>query len=141
MQEESEVSLASKKRRIAGGKAQVVKASKAKKGKKPVKKPTEFKKGKWNPDIQIVEQDKYRENPISKPILDCCIRCNNKNLIRAAITDNEQLLKECLAAKKKISLLTPLWSPEVKWTPIEYMVNNNQHEMLEILLHPNVKVP
>ena len=52
-----------------------------------------YKKGKWNPDVELREEDKYMEGSGSEPFFDCCIRCNNKNLIRAAKTGNERLLK------------------------------------------------
>lgn len=73
--------------------------------------------------------------------LDCCTRCNSKNMIRAVLTDNKELLKKCIAAKKKISSLIPYWSSEVKMTTLEYMCLNNNEEMLEILLHPKVSIP
>jgi hypothetical protein len=127
-----------KKRKIAPGKAKNEKQPKAK---KPPKRPTEFKKGKWNPDIELIDVDKHKESFINEPFLDCCIRCNNKNIIRAAITGNDKLLKAGIASKEKISSLTAYWSPEVKWTSLEYMVSNNEHDLLEILLHPKVKIP
>lgn len=78
-EEDDDQSQPIKKRKITAGKEKIVKA-KAKKG---IKRPTEFKKGRWNPDIQIIEHDKYIEDKSSNLFLDCCIRCNNKNIIRA----------------------------------------------------------
>lgn len=49
-----------KKRKIGPGKE---KAEKKPKAKKAPKRPTEFKKGRWNPDIQLVDIDKYKESP------------------------------------------------------------------------------
>lgn len=49
-----------KKRKVAGGKAKAEKVPKPKKG---PKRPTEFKKGKWNPHVELVEMDKYKEHP------------------------------------------------------------------------------
>jgi hypothetical protein len=89
----------------------------------------------------LLKEDKYKFNSSSKPFFDCCIRCNNKNLFRAANTANETLLKECLNATKKISILTPYWSPEIKFTPVDIFAAMNQHEMLETLLHPKLKIP
>lgn len=61
--------------------------------------PTEFKKGKWNPHIELVDVDKYKEGTDNNLYFDCCIRCNNKNIIRAAITSNMKLLKNGIEAK------------------------------------------
>ncbi|MFS8160370.1 MAG: hypothetical protein ACMG6E_09235, partial [Candidatus Roizmanbacteria bacterium] len=108
--EEEGSEVVQKKRKLAGGKEQKVKKEKKAKVPKQAKKPTEFKKGKWNPEIVLLKEDKYKFNSSDKPFFDCCIRCNNKNLFRAANTANETLLKECLQATKKISILTPFWS-------------------------------
>ena len=108
-----------KKRKVSKGKAQVVKTPK--KPKAP-KRRTVFKKGKWNPDVELVEEDKYKESPKNELFLDCCIRCNNKNIIRAAISENEEVLKKGIAATKKISLLDAYWSPDIKRTAIDEMM-------------------
>jgi hypothetical protein len=49
-----------KMRKVGGGKAKPEKVPKAKKA---PKKPTEFKKGKWNPQVELAEMDKYLEHP------------------------------------------------------------------------------
>ena len=85
--------------------------------------------------------DKYKEHPQNELFLDCCIRCNNRNMIRAAITGNDKLLKASIAAKDKISLLNAFWSPEVRDTSLYHIISKNQHDLLEILLHPKVHVP
>ena len=85
--------------------------------------------------------DKYKEDPDNKLFLDCCIRCNNRNIIRAAYTGNATLLKTGMAAKDKISLLTAFWSADVDETPLEHIITKNQHDLLEILLHPKLHVP
>jgi len=126
-----------KKRKLAGGKEKVVKEKK----KKAPKKPTEFKKGRWNPNIELIEHEKYKDDPSDKLHFDCCIRCNNKNIIRAAITENESLLKKCIEAKNKISNLLAYWSPECCWTSLEHIVSRNLHSFLEIMMHPKVKIP
>jgi hypothetical protein len=72
-----------KKRKVGEGKA---KAEKPAKGKKAPKRPTEFKKGKWNPNIEIEKYDTIKEAPQDEPFFNCCIRCNNKNVIRAGVT-------------------------------------------------------
>lgn len=52
-----EMSQPVKKRKIADGKEKVVKQKKA------PKMPAVFKKGKWNPDVQLAELEKYKESP------------------------------------------------------------------------------
>lgn len=127
-----------KKRKVGAGKA---KPEKAAKPKKAPKRPTEFKKGKWNPFVELAEMDKYLEHPQKELFIECCVRCNNRNIIRAAYTGNENLLKAGIAAKTKISSLTAFWSPEVHHTSLDFIIKQNQHELLEILLHPKVHIP
>ena len=86
------------------------------------KRPKEFKKGRWNPAVELLEVEKYKESPENELYLECCIRCNNKNIIRAAITNNEKLMKKGIDATKKISQLNAYWSPEVKKTSLDYIV-------------------
>ena len=126
-----------KKRKVGAGKEKVVKEKK-----KPApKRPKEFKKGRWNPDIELVDHDKYKDDPTDNLNLDCCIRCNNKNIIRAVLTENERLLKKGIEATKTISNLCAYWSPECQWTSMEHIVSRNLHSFLELMMHPKVKIP
>lgn len=75
--------------------------------------PTEFKKGKWNPDVEVLDIDLHKEGKSNECFFDCCVRCNNKNVIRAAITGNEKLLTNCIDESHKVSQLTAYWSPNV----------------------------
>lgn len=136
-EEEDFESQPSKKRKMADGKGKEEKKAK----KRAVKRPTEFKKGKWNPHIELVTDEPYKTGHRDQPYYDCCMRCNNKNVIRAALTGNQKLLEHCISAKNKISNLIAYWSPEIKYTSLEYMVANNQHKFIELLLHPKVHVP
>ena len=43
--------------------------------------------------------DLYRDSLDNNLLTHCCIRCNNKNVIRAAITGNENLLKAAIEEK------------------------------------------
>ena len=97
--EDDDDSQVVKKRKTGSGKAKVVKP-KAKKGKKM---PTEFKKGKWNPEVKLIKIEKQKEEDSGDLQLDCCVRCNNKNIIRATITGNERLLKKGMEETHKIS--------------------------------------
>ncbi len=122
---------------MAGGKEKIVKP----KAKKVTKRPTVFKKGVWNPDVELVKIDRYLEAEDNQPFLDCCIRCNNKNVIRAANINNEKLLKKCIDETKKISSLLAYWAPEAKFNALDIMIKHNRHDMLEIMMHPKVKIP
>jgi hypothetical protein len=136
MDGEDEDSQPVKKRKVGPGKAKA-----EPKPKKGPKRPTEFKKGKWNPHVDLVLMDKYKEHPQRDLFIECCIRCNNRNIIRAAITGNNNLLKAGMEAKNKISLLTAYWSPEVKVTSLHVLMTQNNHDLLETLLHPKLHVP
>jgi len=107
---------------MGGGKEKIVKAKKA------PKRPTEFKKGKWNPTIELLKEDRYLESKSNDLFLECCTRCNNKNIIRAANTENDTLLKKGINETKKISSLTAFWSPEGTWNAVDIMVSKNNHE-------------
>ena len=37
--------------------------------------------------------------------------------------------------------MTAYWSPEVQHTSLDYIIKNNKHDLLEILLHPKVHIP
>jgi hypothetical protein len=91
--------------------------------------------------VKLAEFDTYKEHPQDHLFTECCIRCNNRNIIRAAATGNSELLIAGIAAKTKISLLTAFWSPDVKDTSLDFIIKKNQHDLLEILLHPKVHVP
>ena len=107
----------SKKRKVGAGKAE-----KAPKPKKGPKRPTEFKKGKWNPFIEVFQKDKYKEEDKENLFLDCCIRCNNRNIIRASVLGNAELLKAGIQAKDKISQLTAYWSPDCNITSLDLII-------------------
>ena len=56
--------------------------------KKTTKKEQNFKKGKFNPLVQVIEFCKQLEDKSTKLNTQCCVKCNNKELIRAAIQSN-----------------------------------------------------
>lgn len=107
--------------------------------KKAIEKIPIFKKGVINPNIELVGVDMQKEQTDSDLFTHCCIRCNNKNIIRAAITGNKRLLTLGIASKDKISSLTAYWGTEIKYTAIEYALFNNNIKLLELLLHPQNK--
>jgi len=85
-----------KKRRVAANRVETIRTTRPK---PPPKMPTVYKRGKWNPDIQIIQEDKIRDATDSQMSMECCTRCNNRNVHRAALTGNEKLLNACIFAK------------------------------------------
>ena len=90
-----------KKRRVGTGKTATVESIKQarSKVKKPPAKPVVFKKGKWNPDIELIEIDMKKESMDTSLLGGCCTRCNNRNVHRAAMTGNGELMKLCVLEK------------------------------------------
>lgn len=84
----------------------------AQKQKKAVKMPSVFKLGKWNPDTVLIKPEEELEHYSHKDtlLLNCCTRCNSRNLIRAIATKNLVLLKKCMMAKDTIPSVTSQWS-------------------------------
>jgi len=92
---------AEKKRRVGTGKAAKVESIKQKRVKvqAPPAMPTVYKAGKWNPDIELTEVDATKESRASSLLTGCCTRCNNRNVHRAAMTGNGELLRQCILDK------------------------------------------
>ena len=95
-----------KKQKVKGG----VKETKVKVV-KPKPKPKEYKKGVWNPDVEPIDFDINKEGKSKDLIRGCCTRCNNRNVHRAIMTGNAELLKKCVHDSTHISNLNDSWSP------------------------------
>ena len=81
------------------GSSKVVSRKRVKKVKKP-----KFKRGKDNPLITtIVERSVQMESMSARFNCDCCVKCNNKELIRAIKTNNRSLFDTILNSSKTIS--------------------------------------
>ena len=90
----------------------------------------------WNHRVKLLEIHTLRDDPSSSLRLDCCITCNNKNTIRAAVTGNAELLNAAINRTDSLSDLTEPWSSDARWTALEYLVFNNRVDMLEAILRP-----
>ncbi|CDW74196.1 ankyrin repeat-containing protein [Stylonychia lemnae] len=104
---------------------------------KKVEIPEEYTKVLQNPDdllIEDLEQDVFDNSPELKS-LDCCVQCANTNVIRAAATQNHDLMKKCIDAKQHISSLLIAQSPEFKWTPLEYAISNGDKQTFDMLMN------
>ena len=56
------------------------------------------------------------------------------------MTGNAALLKNCIHDKKNITNLNAFWGPDVKMTPLQYMLENKNLKLIEAFLHhPNLK--
>ena len=101
------------------------------KSKKPTK---EYVKGKHNLKINPITLSKIFDSKDTSLYLGCCVTCSNRNCIRAVRTNNMNLLKQCINARKDISSLNEAWSIADTTTPIQYAVRTNNKDMLTELL-------
>ena len=122
---DTKMSVASHKRRNAKS------VEPRNKSKKPTK---EYVKGKHNLKINPISLSKILDSKDSSLYLGCCVTCSNRNCIRAVRTNNMNLLKQCINARKDISSLNEAWSIADTTTPIQYAVRNNNKDMLTELL-------
>ena len=58
----------------------------------------------------------------------------NRNIIRAALTNNAELAKKCIEEVNLLSSLMEPWSPEIKSTALEIAISRNSLSVLELLL-------
>ena len=130
-----------KKQRISSEEVVEVKQKKAPKPKKAPAKPAVFKLGKWNPDIEIIESEETKTSDSNELQYGCCTRCTNRNVHRAVLTGNLELLKKCIYDKKRVTNLNAYWSADLKVTPLQMMVEGQRHEMLEAMIKPKLTVP
>ena len=131
-----------KVRKLDNGESEVEEVQSTKPVKKPAKKPTVFKLGKWNPEtVLISDKEALEMNATSDTLnLQCCTRCNSRNVVRAVNTNNLRLLKQALSDKKNIANVLAPWSIECQHLNIISMIVERENiPMLEALLKLNVK--
>jgi len=94
-----------------------------------------------NKDIDIVDEE------IMKLAVDTnlvyigdSVTTTNRNIIRAAVTDNLELAKLCIDETETVSSLMESWSPEIKSTAIELAIRHNSRKVLELLLKAKDRV-
>jgi hypothetical protein len=94
--------------------------------------------GKWNPDFDLEEHkvDREHESDASQVNTECCTRCNNRNVLRAAYTENSTLLSNCIFDKDNVTNLNAHWGPDLKETALMALLERGNLKMLESLLHP-----
>jgi hypothetical protein len=82
-------------------------------------KPTVFKRGKWNPNVQIIQKCLQLESESVVPNFECSTKNSNKEVIRAANIGNLKLLEKIAASDQKISRLTERWGVDNRTTASE----------------------
>lgn len=92
-------------------------------------------KGKQNTRIEeipeICEQMESKSNEIQSS---CCIKCTNKETVRAAYTQNFKLLKSLLTSENTLSTFFERWGPERSMNSIELIFKNNDKKAFKELI-------
>jgi hypothetical protein len=100
--------------------------------------PTEFKKGVWNPDIELITEEPYKTSMDKDIYCGCCLLCNNRNIHRAVNTGNIDLLRKCVFDKENISNLCATWSTNDLTNPLDLIIKKGDPKMLEEFLRPKI---
>ena len=66
--------------------------------------------------------------------MDCCIHCNNRNVLRAAFLKDKNLLKKCFNATEDISTLCDTYSAECPYTVFDVVIENEDKAMFSDLV-------
>ena len=66
-------------------------------------KPKEYKRGVWNPDIELITEELHKTSTDSNIDTSCCMACSSKNIVRAVLTKNKALFKKCIHDKHNVS--------------------------------------
>jgi len=101
--------------------------------KKEKKKPAKFKKGKWNPNAQIVETNDMLDDPSDEPIDYLNVRHNNRNIIRAVHTKNYKLLEACFKKEYFLTNLFDRWAQHSDLNALEIALKNNDKKAIQLL--------
>jgi ankyrin repeat protein/predicted DNA-binding WGR domain protein len=121
IEEESEEELAKPKLKAkgnAGGQAPAI------------PKPLVFKRGKWNPNVQIVEKCQQFEGSAAVPNFECSRMNSNREVIRAAQTGNFKLLEKIVASDRKISRLTEQWGVDNDTTALKIILDSGDQKRI-----------
>jgi ankyrin repeat protein/predicted DNA-binding WGR domain protein len=98
--------------------------------KKAPKKPTEYKRGKWNPHVSIIEKCDQLESESVVPNFECSTRNSNREVIRAAKIGSKKLLDKIIESDYKISRLTERWGVENTTTALKIYIDNGDIDSL-----------
>jgi ankyrin repeat protein/predicted DNA-binding WGR domain protein len=101
---------------------------------KAVSKPTVYKKGKWNPNVVLVEKCQQLESESAVPNFECSARNSNREVIRAAMTGNKKLFEKIIKSDKKISRLTERWGVDNNITALKILIEKGDTDFLATFL-------
>jgi ankyrin repeat protein/predicted DNA-binding WGR domain protein len=91
--------------------------------KKDPKKPTEYKRGKWNPHVTLIDLCEQLESQSLVPNFECSTRNSNREVIRAAMIDSRKLLDKIVESDHRISRLTERWGVENTTTAMKIYID------------------
>ena len=97
-------------------------------------KPTVFKKGVWNPNVELVEKCQQLESESLVPNFDCSTRNSNREVIRACRIGSKPLLEKVLSSHHRISRLTERWGVENTKTAFKVLIDDGNLELLIFLV-------
>ena len=99
----------------------------------------EYKKGKFNTRIALIEKDDNLDEKDDQVNNTCCVVCSNRNCIRAAKTKNYTLMQNCINDCEHISSLINPYSIGTE-NVIEIGIKNNDRKMIELIFN-NIDKP
>ena len=108
--------------------------SKPKTKKTKIKKGVDYVKGKYNLKVELIENDSNLEDEDDKVKNTCCVVCSNRNCVRAAITQNYKLMKNCIKDREHISTLINPYSVSIG-NAIEMAIKNNDKKIIEMIFN------
>ena len=109
--------------------------TKKKEKKEKIKKGIDFIKGKYNLKVELIEKDKYLEGKENKVDNSCCVVCSNRNCVRAAKTQNYQLMQNCINDRDHIisTLINP-YSLTIG-NSLEIAIENKDKKLIEMIFN------
>ena len=93
-------------------------------------KPTIFKKGKWNPNVEIAEACQQLSSESVVPNFECSTKNSNREVIRACKIGSKKLLEKIVKSDHKISRLTERWGVDNRDTALKTLLTSGNKELL-----------
>ena len=108
--------------------------SKSKSKKTKIKKGVDYLKGKYNIRVELIENDNNLEDEENKVNNSCCVVCSNRNCVRAAKTQNYELMKNCIKDREHISTLINPYSLTIG-NAIQIAIENDDKKIIEMIFN------
>ena len=99
--------------------------------------PKVFKKGKWNPDVELEKEEfelEYKDTTIWNC---CCLRCSDRNMFRAINNQDYKLLRMCVNEKSKVANINSTWGLHKNITPLVQAILLNDIEAIKEIVRPH----